>query len=1226
MRKIMLLYFCMLVQFLYSQNCSDLTATDIFGNTSVQLSCGAGACVELRANFSKTFLTTSYQVNSQTYDPVIPFNQGTPLNVNTDDTFSDVVPMPFNFCFYGNTYNKLVVSPNGFVTFDITQAKLESNPNIIAENPSAFLPKISVFGVMQDMIFSDADDSEIYYTVVGTAPCRKFVINFYKGRITGCSETLTSQIVFSEFSNEIDVIIENKPLPCTTARFKESLIGIINDNGDDGISPSGRNKEIWQSGNESWKFSPAGAQIQPTIRWRNSSNAIVGTTATINACPVKTEKYTVTVGYAICNSNFTMTDDIDVEYSQSGSTPNINSPVSFTHTLCDNNADNTERFDWSTLVTPLVTNDATMNVRYFATRSAAEIGGTGITNVREGQYTVYARVTSPNGCYSIGIVNLDIAFYDKVMAKDEKKIFCFDGLEDVSIDLNLLYPDMLITPISEITKISFYTTAGDATVPNVDNEIPPDQIITEDRDLVVKNYFVRFENADGCFTVRKLTVELRNPTANQNQNICDLRNDNSENITLSRLDGAIVGSQPVTVSYFLDYPSAVANVDFITTFTLTSVNAPATIYVRIDMEAENGDCFRVYPLTLNLISSPPLTTNNLIVNLGTICDNNNDKVEIYDLKKHESEIYAGSQRYNYSYFQNYNATTNVLSNVISDPEIFPITKSTEVFVRVSQGSCFSVAQISINFNFLPAPFIKDGNLAKCDKGYDYGETYDLDDAKADMYVSSQNSAPLSDIDVTYYESEENANQDTLRISNLQTTTYNIVTFWARFESKKSNCFSVAPIVLKTYFPPKAIPSTIIVCDKNLDGNPEVNLLSPEYTNNMVSVVDSENNFKFFLTPADITNNTPIPNPENFSPIPFPSIIYVQVENLAGCFDLPSTINFTFGTVLPLTKDNIPLEQCDENNDGKEILNLSQFENQIYPSGATYSYYPTLEDLNDDKKKIATPSAYPYDIAEHPPIVFVKVETSGFCPALAKININLKNTPIFDLPPYYFCPNVGIKIEPDLSFLGKIKSYSWKNPNGEEISRDSYVKDVKDAGKYSLTITTENLCSYIEYFDVIAYEVPVITQLIGLSATSYQVVATGSRKILYSKDGTTWQDSNIFENILPGPVNFYVRYEDSTCLGEAKTGLAVVVTNVITPNEDGRNDKWTFHNLNVFKDVPSTIKIYDRNGTLVFEQASTDRFIWDGKFNGRNLPTATYWYIMILPDKTITGWILLKNRN
>ncbi len=1224
MRHLLFFFTFWFTQFLYSQSCSGINATDIFGNTSVSLSCGANACVELTTNVPTTRLTNSYQVESQPYSPLIPFNQGTALNANTDDTFSNAINLPFNFCFYGATYNQLVISTNGFITFDTKQAGLASNPNILEDNPSPLLPKNSIFGVMQDLIFPRTGDSEIYYSVIGTTPCRKFIINFYKARLAGCNETSSSQIILSEFTNEIDIVIENKQFPCTTAKFKESLIGIMNAAGDDGLSPPDRNRGIWQSGNESWKFSPSGDLVEPNITWKNTANQIVGNTATINACPKKTDKYTVTLEYLICDSSFSISDDIDITYDQNGSAPTINSPVSFSYTLCDNNADNTELFNWNALVTPLITTDPTLNVRYYNTLAAAEQGGAGITNIRGGRYNVYARVTNQNGCYIIGIVQMDIKFLEKIEASDIKKLYCFDGYEDFAVDLNTIYPEMLKTPESKITKVTFYKNLTDATLPNESESVPANQLLTEDGNVVTYVFFVRFENADGCFTVRKITIELRNPITAPRQQICDFRNDGAENVTLSTLNGAVAAGQPVKVTYFLTPAAANSNVGAITTLLLDQSNLPFTIFVRLDMVADNGNCYRVYPVELSLTSSPVLTNAEVMINLGKICDNNNDGFEIYDLTQHENQIYFGTEKFTYTYYTNYNAANGTFSNPISSPKAFRLTQNSEIYVKVSKASCFATAKINLNFDFLPSVIISPGTISKCDKGYDYGETYDLSEAVGSMF-STQNTDALEDIEITYHASKEDAEKGIKIVSNIQSTYYNTVTFWSRFRSKNSLCYSVAPIVLKTYFPPKAIPSTIIVCDRNLDGNPEVNLLSPAFTENMVSETDPENNFRFYLTLADVEDNRPIQDPENFSARPFPSRIYVLVENLAGCFTLPAPIDFQLGTALSPYKDSFLIEKCDDLGDGKEVLDISQFENQIYNSTATYSYYPTLLDLNSNTNEITSPSAYLYDKNVHPPVIFVKVSGNGLCPALVKINIRLKNPPIFDLEEFYFCPGFGIKIEPDLSYLNPQK-YTWKNPAGEVISNKPFIENIKTEGNYSLTIQNPEGCDYTDVFEVKAFETPVITQLIGLSANSYRVIATGSKKILYSINGVDWQTSDIFENIAPGPVTFYVRFEDSECLGDTKDGLSVLISNVLTPNDDRKNDFWTFENLDLFKNQPSTIKIYDKNGIMVFEETSNVRFLWNGKLNGRSLPTSSYYYIMILPDKTVTGWILLKNRN
>lgn len=92
------------------------------------------------------------------------------------------------------------------------------------------------------------------------------------------------------------------------------------------------------------------------------------------------------------------------------------------------------------------------------------------------------------------------------------------------------------------------------------------------------------------------------------------------------------------------------------------------------------------------------------------------------------------------------------------------------------------------------------------------------------------------------------------------------------------------------------------------------------------------------------------------------------------------------------------------------------------------------------------------------------------------------------------------------------------------------------------------------------------------------------------------------------------------------GRIFTVINAFTPNGDGVNDYWKLSGLDIFPDN-STLQIFDRFGNLVYKQISNTEFIWDGKFNSRNLVTDSYLYVINAADgRTYKGWILLKNRN
>ncbi len=69
-------------------------------------------------------------------------------------------------------------------------------------------------------------------------------------------------------------------------------------------------------------------------------------------------------------------------------------------------------------------------------------------------------------------------------------------------------------------------------------------------------------------------------------------------------------------------------------------------------------------------------------------------------------------------------------------------------------------------------------------------------------------------------------------------------------------------------------------------------------------------------------------------------------------------------------------------------------------------------------------------------------------------------------------------------------------------------------------------------------------------------------------------------------------------------------NAITPNADGQNDTWEIEDIDAFPDA--LVNIYDKAGLTVFK-SSGGYTAWDGTHNGKQLPMATYYYIIDLRD-------------
>jgi hypothetical protein len=269
-------------------------------------------CTTLTATPFPTGATTSYAVSSIPYSPPYPFNQGTQLFIGIDDIYSALLPLPFPFCFYGNTYNNIVVGTNGLISFNAAYAN-QFCPWAFTQNvPNAALPLNAVFGVYQDIDPSVC--GQIRYTVQGQAPCRNFVVNFNQVCHFSCTFLqTTTQIVLYETTNVIEVYVQNKPL-CPTWNGGRSIIGIQNATGAQGLAAPGRNSTpVWSANNEAWRFSPNGAPAY-TVEWFEGGN-LIGTGNSIGVCVTSPTLYTATVTYDGCGAdNIMVSDDVLVNF------------------------------------------------------------------------------------------------------------------------------------------------------------------------------------------------------------------------------------------------------------------------------------------------------------------------------------------------------------------------------------------------------------------------------------------------------------------------------------------------------------------------------------------------------------------------------------------------------------------------------------------------------------------------------------------------------------------------------------------------------------------------------------------------------------------------------------------------------------------------------------------------------------------------------------------------
>lgn len=194
---------------------------------------------------------------------------------------------------------------------------------------------------------------------------------------------------------------------------------------------------------------------------------------------------------------------------------------------------------------------------------------------------------------------------------------------------------------------------------------------------------------------------------------------------------------------------------------------------------------------------------------------------------------------------------------------------------------------------------------------------------------------------------------------------------------------------------------------------------------------------------------------------------------------------------------------------------------------------------------------------------------------------------------------------------------------------SQAISVGTPGTYSVTINN-GVCAKVFTTQVVQAIIPEITNVnYNENGTMILTASNPSNGALeYSIDnGLTWQNSNVFSNVPRNSViSIRVRVKKTSCVGFLEY-FTFVMQNVITPNGDNINDIIDFRGVNQNKDFKASI--FDRYGKEVYKASGLQPY-WDGYFQGKRLPTSSYWYQVSFEDPASkkpalkTGWILLKN--
>jgi gliding motility-associated-like protein len=403
--------------------------------------------------------TTNYGITNIPY--VAQTNTGTSISM-TDDSQQGPFNIGFNFCFFGTTYTQFYIGSNGWVSFTGGQPTTFTSQTIPTGN--ALVPKNCIMGPWQD--WHPGLGGQIKYQMSGIAPCRKLTVSWIGVPMFSCTSNQgTFHIVIYESTNIIENHIQNKP-SCVNWQGGTAVEGIHNAAGTIGITVPGRNSTAWVTNNDSWRWTPSGPVVTPTLTWYQVGNPTpIGTGPTITVTPPAAgANYTCHFVYPICNAGWSTCNVVgglgpDTVFVSPGP-PNIQTTISsFTEPLCYLDCDGTAT------VTPI--NGGPI---YNYLWSNGQTSQTSV-NLCAGTYNVV--VTDNNGCTGNSSITIN-----------QPTQLLFDTLIGIDVTCNENDGSVIIEGVGGTQPYNYL----------IDNVISNDTI----NGLSGGNYLISIQDINGC--------------------------------------------------------------------------------------------------------------------------------------------------------------------------------------------------------------------------------------------------------------------------------------------------------------------------------------------------------------------------------------------------------------------------------------------------------------------------------------------------------------------------------------------------------------------------------------------------------------------------------------------------------------------------------------------------------------------------------------------------------
>lgn len=764
-----------------------------------------------------------------------------------------------------------------------------------------------------------------------------------------------------------------------------------------------------------------------TYSWYFNDNLITGANqSTFNVS--QTGEYRVEIEIPLAGSTCIIEDEIMVTLSSTQSAELIDA-----YELCDDpSGDEIELFDLSTKDNEVLASvpESDYVWTYHLNATDALDGSNPVVGAMQNTsnpQTVFVRIEDViNGCLAYQSFDL-IVNPLPIISQPTILIACDDVAVGGLTTIDLSQKDEEITNGNFDLNVTYHLTQEDAN--NGANAIALPYANTSTNETLYVNVT---DSNTGCSTITTLVIEvLNNPVINTEEHYidaCDTDHNGVATFDLTSVTNDVLeGLSGMNVTFHETQEDADLGVNPIpnpSNYTNTTL-FEQTVYIRVENPVSG--CATITPIEIhtNLL----LTATNIID--ITACDENNDGIEEFNF----ANITAGflgdlEEIMEYDIDIQYYLTEDdrdTGNNPIDISEPFiPSENPQTIYITITSPTCQEVAEFDVVINPVAA-FGPADNQIICDTDQDGFTVIDL--STFDVIVTNGQTDLFS---VTYYGSQEDADNDTNALPTLYTNVTNPQTIFPKIALNTTGCGDVNSFSIEVLPAPSSNdPTDIIICDDDLDGVSTINL-----NNKILEMVSdtSDKNITFHNTLEDAESGSNAISNINSYPSSTETL-FSRIENInSGCFTTHSfeIIVNTLPEINPISLYKF----CELGDDQLgEFVFATQDEGILGDqTGKEVFYFETAQDAENNENAIDKENTYVN--TSNPQTIYVRVEniTDPECYTTSSFSIEVGTNPEYNEPSDIFiCDDATNDGSVTFDFSVQFAEISQGYPNIEDIS-------------------------------------------------------------------------------------------------------------------------------------------------------------------------------------------------